>query len=270
MPELPEVETTLRGISPHIIKRKIEQVIIRQPRLRWPIPAELPSLLKQQTLLGIKRRGKYLVFKFEHGHAMIHLGMSGSLRIVDAKMPPNTHDHMDWVLGDIALRYHDPRRFGCVLWIDGEPSEHKLLRDLGPEPLTTEFTADYLYERSRKRTQAVKQFIMDSHIVVGVGNIYANEALYMARIKPIRKAGALTKIQCDDLARLIKFVLQRSIDQGGTTLRDFVGGDGKPGYFQQQLLVYGRGGEPCGQCGKPLKEIRMNDRTTVYCVDCQK
>ena len=270
MPELPEVETTLRGISPHIIKRKIEQVIIRQPRLRWPIPAELPSLLKQQTLLGIKRRGKYLLFNFSHGHAMIHLGMSGSLRIVDAETPPNLHDHFDWVFGDIALRYHDPRRFGCLLWLEGEPNENKLLQKLGPEPLTSDFTPDYLFERSRKRTQAVKQFIMDSHIVVGVGNIYANEALYMARIKPIRKAGALTKIQCDDLVRLIKFVLQRSIDQGGTTLRDFVGGDGKPGYFQQQLLVYGRGGEPCGQCGKLLKEIRMNDRTTVYCVNCQK
>lgn len=270
MPELPEVETTLRGIKPHIVKKIVTKIIIRRPNLRWPIPAELPQLLENQQLLNISRRGKYLLFGFSHGHALIHLGMSGNLRIVDAKSPPNTHDHFDWVFSNIALRYHDPRRFGCLLWIEDNPEAHSLLNKLGPEPLTDAFTADYLYERSRKRTQAVKQFIMDSHIVVGVGNIYANEALFMARIKPIRKAGSLTRTNCEDLVRLIKFVLKRSIDQGGTTLRDFVGGDGKPGYFQQQLLVYGRGGQPCGQCGKTLKEVRMGDRTTVYCVDCQK
>lgn len=270
MPELPEVETTLRGIKPHIVKKIVTKIIIRRPNLRWPIPAELPQLLENQQLLNISRRGKYLLFGFSHGHALIHLGMSGNLRIVDAKSPPNIHDHFDWVFGNIALRYHDPRRFGCLLWIEDNPESHSLLNKLGPEPLTDAFTADYLYERSRKRTQAVKQFIMDSHIVVGVGNIYANEALFMARIKPIRKAGSLTRTNCEDLVRLIKFVLKRSIDQGGTTLRDFVGGDGKPGYFQQQLLVYGRGGQPCGQCGKTLKEVRMGDRTTVYCVDCQK
>jgi formamidopyrimidine-DNA glycosylase len=269
MPELPEVETTLRGIAPHTLKRKISKVVIRQARLRWPIPAELPELIEQQTLLGISRRGKYLLFKFAKGHALIHLGMSGSLRIVAADTPPNAHDHFDWVFGDIALRYHDPRRFGCLLWVEGEPQDHKLLAKLGPEPLTEEFTADYLFKRSRKRTQAVKQFIMDSHLVVGVGNIYANESLFMSRIKPIRKAGMLTRKNCEDLVSDIKFVLSRSIEQGGTTLRDFVGGDGKPGYFKQQLLVYGRGGEACTQCGKLLKEIRMMDRTTVYCVACQ-
>jgi len=270
MPELPEVETTLRGIAPHIVKKSVTDVIIRRPNLRWPIPVELPQLLVNQQLLNISRRGKYLLFKFANGHALIHLGMSGNLRIVDAKSTPNIHDHFDWVFGNMALRYHDPRRFGCLLWIEGNTEEHSLLSKLGPEPLTEAFTADYLYERSRKRTQAVKQFVMDSHIVVGVGNIYANESLFMARIKPIRKAGSLTRTNCEDLVRLIKFVLKRSIDQGGTTLRDFVGGDGKPGYFQQQLLVYGRGGQPCGQCGKALKEVRMGDRTTVYCVDCQK
>jgi formamidopyrimidine-DNA glycosylase len=270
MPELPEVETTLRGIAPHTLKRKISKVVIRQARLRWPIPAELPELIEHQTLHGITRRGKYLLFEFAQGHALIHLGMSGSLRIVDASTPANAHDHFDWVFGDIALRYHDPRRFGCLLWVEGEPHEHKLLAKLGPEPLTEEFTADYLFKRSRKRTQAVKQFIMDSHLVVGVGNIYANESLFMSRIKPIRKAGTLTRKNCEDLVNDIKFVLSRSIEQGGTTLRDFVGGDGKPGYFKQQLLVYGRGGEACAECGKPLKEIRMMDRTTVYCVDCQK
>ncbi len=270
MPELPEVETTLRGIAPHIIKHPITQVIIRRPNLRWPIPAELPHLLTAQHLLNITRRGKYLLFEFANGHAIIHLGMSGNLRIVEAVSTPNSHDHFDWVFGNIALRYHDPRRFGCLLWIEGNPEEHSLLNKLGPEPLTDNFTAIYLFERSRKRSQAVKQFIMDSHIVVGVGNIYANESLFMSRIKPIRKAGTLTKKNCEDLVRDIKIILQRSIDQGGTTLRDFVGGDGKPGYFKQQLLVYGRGGEPCTICRKTLKEVRMGDRTTVYCVDCQK
>jgi len=270
MPELPEVETTLRGIAPHTLNRIVSKVIIRQPRLRWPIPVEFESLLTQQKLLGITRRGKYLLFQFDHGHALIHLGMSGSLRIVDADTPPNTHDHFDWVFDKLVLRYHDPRRFGCLLWVEGEPQDHKLLAMLGPEPLTDEFTADYLFKRSRKRTQAVKQFLMDSHVVVGVGNIYANESLFMSRIKPIRKAGTLTRKNCEDLVMDIKFVLARSIEQGGTTLRDFVGGDGKPGYFKQQLLVYGRGGEACNECGKMLKEVRMMDRTTVYCVDCQK
>lgn len=270
MPELPEVETTLRGISPHIIGHKVTEIVIRQPRLRWPIPGDLTTLLHGKKLLCASRRGKYLLFNFGNGHALIHLGMSGSLRIINATEPPSFHDHFDLVFGKRALRYCDPRRFGCLLWIDGEPEGHKLLADLGPEPLTDNFDADYLFERTRKRTQAVKQFIMDSKVVVGVGNIYANESLFMSGIKPIRKAGSLTRNNCVDLVRDIKFVLQRSIDQGGTTLRDFVGGDGKPGYFKQQLLVYGRGGEPCSRCKKPLKEVRMNDRTTVYCVDCQK
>jgi len=270
MPELPEVETTLRGIAPHIVNRQVNRLLVRQPRLRWPIPGELPDLLKGETLLGLRRRGKYLLFEFAHGHALVHLGMSGSLRIVPAGSEPGTHDHFDLEFGDLALRYHDPRRFGCLLWVEDVPEDHSLLAMLGPEPLTDEFTAEYLFQRSRKRAQAIKQFIMDSHVVVGVGNIYANESLFMARIKPIRKAGTLTRRNCEELVRDIKFVLNRSIEQGGTTLRDFVGGDGKPGYFAQQLLVYGRGGQPCTHCGKALKEVRLTDRTTVYCVDCQK
>ena len=270
MPELPEVETTLRGISPHILNKTISKIIIRRPNLRWPIPKGLAKLLTRQPLLKISRRGKYLLFEFAVGHALVHLGMSGNLRIVDAKSNPNLHDHFDWVFGDIALRYHDPRRFGCLLWIDGKPEDHALLSKLGPEPLTDAFTAEYLFQRSRKRSLPVKQFLMDSHTVVGVGNIYANEALFMARIHPLRKAGTLTELECEDLVRLIKFVLKRSIDRGGTTLRDFVGGDGKPGYFQQQLLVYGRGGEACGQCGIALTEVRLGNRTTVYCGECQK
>ena len=270
MPELPEVETTLRGIAPHLVGQKVTQIVIRQSRLRWPITADLAEMITGRKLVNAVRRGKYLLLDFGNGHALIHLGMSGSLRIVKVDEPPSYHDHFDLVFGKLALRYCDPRRFGCLLWVEGEPEAHKLLVDLGPEPLTDAFTAHYLYERTRKRTQAVKQFIMDSKVVVGVGNIYANESLFMAGIKPIRKAGSLTRKNCEDLVRDIKFVLQRSIDQGGTTLRDFVGGDGKPGYFKQQLLVYGRGGEPCTLCKKPLKEVRMNDRTTVYCVDCQK
>jgi formamidopyrimidine-DNA glycosylase len=270
MPELPEVETTLRGILPHTLNRKISNVVIRQPQLRWAIPDNFAELINEKELLGITRRGKYLLFQFTHGHALIHLGMSGSLRIVDSSVPPNTHDHFDWVFEKIALRYHDPRRFGCLLWVEGEPYSHKLLAKLGPEPLTEEFNGEYLFKRTRKRSQAIKQFIMDSHVVVGVGNIYANESLFMSRIKPIRKASLLSRKNCEDLVRDIKFVLARSIEQGGTTLRDFVGGDGKPGYFKQQLLVYGRGGEPCSECTKVLKEIRMMDRTTVYCVNCQK
>ena len=270
MPELPEVETTLRGISPHILGQKVTEIVIRQPRLRWPIPADLPLLMQGRKLVGLSRRGKYLLFNFGNGHALIHLGMSGSLRIVKEDEPPSFHDHFDVVFGNRLLRYCDPRRFGCLLWVEGEPEVHKLLTDLGPEPLTDHFDAGYLYQRTRKRSQAIKQFIMDSKIVVGVGNIYANESLFMSGIKPIRKAGSLTRKNCEDLVRDIKFVLQRSIDQGGTTLRDFVGGDGKPGYFKQQLLVYGRGGQPCNLCKKPLKEVRMNDRTTVYCVICQQ
>lgn len=270
MPELPEVETTLRGISPHILKRKVTAITVRQPRLRWPIPENLAALMQHQTLLNISRRGKYLLLQFAQGSALIHLGMSGSLRIIKTIEPPMVHDHFDLVFGDIALRYCDPRRFGCLLWLEGEPLEHSLLAHLGPEPLTDDFTAEYLFQRTRKRSQPIKQLIMDSKVVVGVGNIYANESLFMAGIKPIRKAASLTRKNCADLVRDIKFVLQRSIDQGGTTLRDFVGGDGKPGYFQQKLLVYGRGGKACSTCEKPLKEIRMNDRTTVYCVNCQR
>lgn len=270
MPELPEVETTRRGISPHIEGRRVTAVDVRQPSLRWPIPEALAGAIVGEPLLGVTRRGKYLLLRFPTGAVLIHLGMSGSLRIARTDEPPRFHDHFDLVFGDVVLRYCDPRRFGCLLWVEGEPEGHKLLAHLGPEPLSEAFNVDYLFARSRKRTAPIKQFIMDSKTVVGVGNIYANEALFLAGIKPIRKAGSVTRKQFDLLVQEIKFVLQRSIDQGGTTLRDFVGGDGQPGYFKQQLLVYGRGTLPCKQCEKPLKEIRMNNRTSVYCVNCQK
>ncbi|HEY7885344.1 MAG TPA: bifunctional DNA-formamidopyrimidine glycosylase/DNA-(apurinic or apyrimidinic site) lyase [Cellvibrionaceae bacterium] len=270
MPELPEVETTRLGLTPHTLNRKVSAVVVREGRLRWPVPADLDSNLLGQKLLGLSRRGKYLLFEFKTGTLLAHLGMSGSLRMVPTGTSPELHDHVDISFGKLSLRYHDPRRFGCLLWNSGDISKHSLLAHLGPEPLTDDFNGALLFQKSRKRKQSVKTFIMDSRIVVGVGNIYANEALFMTGIKPIRKAGNLTRQNCESLAAKIKFVLARSITQGGTTLRDFVGGDGKPGYFQQQLLVYGRAGEPCRQCQKPLKEVRLAQRSTVYCTACQK
>lgn len=270
MPELPEVETTRRGIAPHTRGCEVTALVVRESRLRWPVPSELAVLLPGQRLLDISRRGKYLLFEFASGTLLAHLGMSGSMRMVPTGTPPGTHDHVDICFGQQTLRYHDPRRFGCLLWHSGPIGEHALLSHLGPEPLSEDFNGDYLFLRSRRRSQPVKSLIMDSQVVVGVGNIYANEALFMAGIKPIRKAGSLTRAQCAALVDQIRYVLQRSIDQGGTTLRDFVGGDGKPGYFKQQLLAYGRGGESCTQCFKPLKEIRLGQRSTVYCTRCQK
>lgn len=270
MPELPEVETTLRGISPHILNKKITQLIIRQPQLRWPVTPGLSGMIMGKKIRSTYRRGKYLLLSVADGHLLIHLGMSGSLRIVAANEPPLFHDHIDLCFGKISLRYSDPRRFGCWLWFEGNPEEYKLLKDLGPEPLTENFHADYLWQKSRGRSKTLKEFIMDNHVVVGVGNIYANESLFMSGIKPIRKTSTLTKKEAELWVEKIRFVLQRSIDQGGTTLRDFVGGDGEPGYFQQQLLVYGRGDQTCVNCAKPLKEIRLGNRSTVYCVNCQK
>lgn len=272
MPELPEVETTRQGISPHIQGRQVSSVIIRHHQLRWPIDPELPTRLQRKKLLQVDRRGKYLLLAFHHGHLLIHLGMSGSLRIVNPKKePPQKHDHVDIIFsGDHCLRFHDPRRFGSILWTQEAPETHKLLAKLGPEPLSDAFSAEYLFAASRKRKKDVKTFIMDSHIVVGVGNIYANESLFTAGIRPTKAASKLTRKNCERWVADIKAVLQRSITQGGTTLRDFVGGDGKPGYFAQQLNVYGRGGEPCVTCSHPLKEIRQAQRTTVYCSRCQK
>ncbi|WP_041521831.1 bifunctional DNA-formamidopyrimidine glycosylase/DNA-(apurinic or apyrimidinic site) lyase [Gilvimarinus agarilyticus] len=270
MPELPEVETTLRGVAPHIVGHQVIALTVRQPRLRWPVPPELERRIKGQTLVHAARRGKYLLLGFTEGTVLIHLGMSGSLRIVPPGTAAAPHDHVDIQFGDNLLRYHDPRRFGSILWQPGDVYRHALLAHLGPEPLSEEFSGEYLFRRARKRTQNIKQFLMDSKVVVGAGNIYANEALFMAGIKPIRKAGTLTRRECDELVSRVKFVLARSIEQGGTTLRDFVGSDGKPGYFKQQLLVYGRGGEPCVHCQKLLKEVRLGQRTTVYCTACQR
>ncbi len=270
MPELPEVETTRRGISPHVKGKRVSSVTIRQASLRWPIPTNLEATLLRHKLIDIHRRGKYLLFEFTHGHLLIHLGMSGSLRIVGDKELPQKHDHFDICFSGTCLRYHDPRRFGAILWTSDAIESHRLLSHLGPEPLTDEFSSEYIFKQSRKRTKDIKSFIMDSHIVVGVGNIYANEALFSSGIRPTKAAGKVTAKQYALLVDEIKIVLQRSITQGGTTLRDFVGGDGKPGYFVQQLNVYGRKGQPCVICAKPLKEIRQSQRSSVYCTGCQK
>ncbi len=271
MPELPEVETTRRGIAPYIEGNTVAAVSIRQPQLRWPVPEALPALIGRRRVLSVERRGKYLMLAFSNGHLLLHLGMSGSLRIVDRTVPPGKHDHLDIIFnGGRALRLTDPRRFGACLWTAADPSDHKLIRHLGPEPLSDAFTADYLFGKTRNRKQAIKTLIMDSKVVVGVGNIYANEALFMAGIRPTRAAGSISKAACERLINHIKAVLDRAIAQGGTTLKDFVGGDGKPGYFKQELQVYGRAGAPCPACGKPLKEVRLGQRATVYCAVCQR
>ena len=270
MPELPEVETTCRGIEPHISGKVVEKLIVRHQQLRWPIPKDLPALVSNQTVLSVRRRGKYLLLQFSQGHLLVHLGMSGSLRLVEPTIPPEKHDHVDMVIKNgMVLRYTDPRRFGAWLWT-GEPvEEHKLIRELGPEPLTTDFSAAHLAKLAIGRKGPIKTLIMNAHIVVGVGNIYANEALFLAGIHPKRAAGRISSARLGILVDKIKEVLQAAIDQGGTTLKDFVGSDGKPGYFKQSLNVYGRAGLPCVECGDDLREIRLGQRATVFCKLCQ-
>ena len=270
MPELPEVETTLRGIAPHVVGKQITSVLVREPRLRWPVTPRLSQVLTGQHITGIERRAKYLLFKTDTGRLMVHLGMSGSLRIASVGSPIKKHDHIDVGFDDgTLLRYHDPRRFGSVFWLEGT-SSHELIDNLGPEPFSDEFDGDYLYRLSRSRKVAVKLFIMNSKIVVGVGNIYANEALHLAGIRPDRAAGRISVGRYQVLAGRIKEVLARAIESGGTTLRDFVREDGSPGYFKQQLNVYDRGGEPCVNCQRKLVEIRLGNRTTVFCTSCQR
>ncbi|MCZ6829112.1 MAG: bifunctional DNA-formamidopyrimidine glycosylase/DNA-(apurinic or apyrimidinic site) lyase [Gammaproteobacteria bacterium] len=270
MPELPEVETTRLGIAAHACGERVTEVVVRDARLRWPVPAELCTQLPGSLIQSVQRRGKYLLFRTDSGTLIVHLGMSGSLRVLETAAAPTKHDHVDILLGNgRILRYNDPRRFGCMLWTLEDPQQHVLLRNLGPEPLRGEFTAEYLFARSRGRKAAVKTFIMDSHVVVGVGNIYANEALYAAGIRPTRAAGRVSLQRYAQLVAEIKAVLAAAVTQGGTTLRDFVGGDGKPGYFQQQLNVYDRAGEPCRGCGEALTETRVGQRSTVFCRRCQ-
>jgi len=271
MPELPEVETTRRGIAPHLQDRTIREVIVRQRQLRWLVPRNLNRLLQGQTIRQIQRRGKYLLLGMDAGSLILHLGMSGSLRILPAETPAEKHDHLDVILDSgQCLRLRDPRRFGAVLWTRDDPLQHKLLKTLGPEPLSDEFTGEYLWQRSRGRKLAIKSFIMDSKIVTGVGNIYANEALYLAGIHPLRAAGRLSRARYNQLVEAIRQVLIAAIRQGGTTLRDFTASDGKPGYFRQQLHVYERDQQPCDQCGRPLHHRVIGQRSSYYCTHCQR
>jgi formamidopyrimidine-DNA glycosylase len=271
MPELPEVETTLRGIQPFVKKQKIKNLIVRHPHLRWPIPSNIKELMIGQKIVDLERRGKYILFKTSIGTAILHLGMSGRLRVLTSSIPAEKHDHIDIEFeNNKILRLTDPRRFGAFLWTDADPSEHELLKYLGPEPLSEDFNGHYLWQRAQRRKVPVKSFIMDSKIVVGVGNIYAAESLFAAGIHPETLAGKVSEARFEKLVVEIKKILQAAIEKGGTTLKDFLKSDGKPGYFSQQLKVYGRAGLPCVTCEKGLKEIRLGQRSTVFCVKCQK
>jgi formamidopyrimidine-DNA glycosylase len=271
MPELPEVETTRRGIAPYVEGKRVERVVVRQAKLRLPVSGEISAELPGRTIKRAERRGKYLILRLERGGVILHLGMSGNLRLVPATTPPEKHDHLDIVLETgLALRFTDPRRFGLALWIGEEPLNHPLLMGLGPEPLEEGFTRDYLFQVSRGRGVAVKQFIMDSHIVAGVGNIYANEALFRAGIHPEKKAGTISLRRCQQLAQAIREVLSEAVEAGGTTLRDFRDGNRKPGYFALSLDVYGRGGEPCHKCGAAIQVTRQGGRSTYFCKACQR
>ena len=270
MPELPEVETSRRGISPYIVGQRIENVIIRERRLRWPIGQEVDKELPGATIESVSRRAKYLLLNTTNGSAIVHLGMSGSVFIVERDTPAGVHDHFDIEVGSgKSLRFRDPRRFGSLHW-SNDLTQHWLLRKLGPEPLSEDFSGQYLWETSRGRRVSVKQFIMNAEIVVGVGNIYASESLFLAGIHPLRATGRIARNRYALLAATIKDVLEQAIRSGGTTLRDFYGSDGEAGYFQQKLEVYGRDGEPCTRCKRPISVIVLGQRSTFYCKNCQR
>jgi len=282
MPELPEVETTRRGVRPHLVGREIEDVVVREPRLRWPLPRDLRGRLAGATVRDVERRAKYLLFRLERpaspqrgagdaGTLIVHLGMSGSLRVLSASTMPGPHDHVDLVLaGGDCLRLRDPRRFGCMLFASGDPHRHPLLRELGPEPLSRDFDGAHLAAVARGRTAPVKAFLMDSAVVVGVGNIYANESLWRAGIHPRRAAGRVGAARYDSLARAVKETLARAIEKGGTTLRDFHSADGEPGYFRMELSTYDRPGAPCPRCCAAIKVARVGQRSSFYCPRCQR
>lgn len=270
MPELPEVETTRRGLAPHLLERTIHGVILRRNVLRWPIPAEVATLLPGQRITDVRRRAKYLLLDTDAGSALLHLGMSGSLRVLPGETPLRAHDHVDISLDNgRLLRFNDPRRFGSLLW---QPAGevHPLLQGLGPEPLEAGFHGEHLFERSRGRRAPVKSFLMDQAVVVGVGNIYAAESLFRAGISPLREAGKVSRERYARLATAVKDILGHAITRGGTTLRDFISPDGAPGYFEQELLVYGREGQPCLSCGRTLKHAVIGQRASVWCSHCQR
>ena len=272
MPELPEVETVRRGIEPHVLGRKIVDVTVRDTRLRWPIPSNLAALLTGKKVIGTARRGKYLLLQLSGGDRLIiHLGMSGRLFVLKPGHALKKHDHVDIEFsGGVMLRYNDPRRFGAVLPWPASEATHVLIEGMGPEPFTEEFNGDYLFDLSRGRSAPVKNFIMDGSVVVGAGNIYAAESLFRAGIRPAKAAGKVTRAQYQVLAQHIREVLGEAIKQGGTTLKDFAGADGAPGYFQQKLFVYGREGEPCLVCKTPIKCVVIGQRSSFYCAICQK
>jgi formamidopyrimidine-DNA glycosylase len=277
MPELPEVEVTRRGVAPHIEGRTVRGVALRRDGLRWPFPEDLPAILAGQRITGTDRRGKYLLVQFAHGTLIIHLGMSGHLRVLPTGIPPEKHDHFDMTVegadGVHVLRLTDPRRFGAVLWhaaADGALDDHLLLRGLGVEPLGTAFNGKLLFEQTRTRSAAIKQVLIAGDIVVGVGNIYCSESLFRAGINPKTAANRISAARYDRLAQAIRDVLAEAIVQGGSTLRDFIGVNGQSGYFQQTYFVYDRAGVPCRLCGAPVRQIKQGQRSTFYCVNCQK
>ena len=271
MPELPEVETVRRGIAPHVTGQRVVRAIVRQPRLRWPVPDELATEMAGQVVQRVDRRAKYLLLHTAAGVAILHLGMTGRLQIMPADAPLSKHDHLDLVLASgQCLRFNDSRRFGAALWTREPPERHPLLLTLGPEPFDQAFSGAYLHRRARGRVPAIKTFIMDNRVVVGAGNIYANEALFAAGIRPSRPAGQLSLTEHERLANAIREILSEAIRQGGTTLRDFVGGEGEPGYFQQHLHVYDRRALPCTTCGEPIQHCRIGQRATYFCPRCQR
>jgi formamidopyrimidine-DNA glycosylase len=270
VPELPEVETTRRGLEPHVTGRRIVALAVRQPQLRWRVPDDLPAQLAGQRITGTARRAKYLLIGLDSGTLIVHLGMSGSLRVLAADTPRLTHDHYELLLDSGAVvRFNDPRRFGSLHYTSADPRRHPLLARLAPEPFEPEFDADYLWRISRRRRASIKQVLMNSRLVVGVGNIYASEALFRARIRPRRRAQSLSREEAKRLVRSVRSVLSMAIKVGGTTLRDYVGADGRPGYFRQKLYVYERAGQACRVCGTLVRQVTQQGRSTYYCPSCQ-
>jgi formamidopyrimidine-DNA glycosylase len=270
LPELPEVETTRRGIAPHVRRRRIAALRVYERRLRWPVPRDLPRKVAQQRIMRVGRRAKYLLLGLESGTLLLHLGMSGNLRAVAAATPRLAHDHFDLVLDSgLALRFNDPRRFGSLLYTSGDPQAHPRLAHLGPEPLSAAFDASYLFRVTRGRRTAIKHLLMNGRLVVGVGNIYASEALFRARIRPQRPSRTLSRADAARLVRAVRAVLRQAIRSGGTTLRDYFGADGAPGYFRQRLYVYERGGRRCRRCGTPVRALTQGQRSSYYCPSCQ-
>jgi formamidopyrimidine-DNA glycosylase len=269
VPELPEVEITRRGIEPFVLGRTITGVTVRNPRLRWRVPRNIAQRLVGRQVHRVLRRGKYLLFECDGGSLILHLGMSGSLRVIDRGDPPHKHDHVDLLFGDKALRLRDPRRFGAILWTEGDAKRHRLLEALGVEPLGEEFSADYLYRATRRRNIAIKQLLMNAYVVVGIGNIYANESLFRSGIRPGRRAGRVSLAQCGRLVAAVRETLTAALAAGGSSLRDFVHSDGASGYFQQQYYVYDRAHLPCRICGTRIRASRLGQRSSFYCAKCQ-